>query len=158
MYGGLFNNVFGGNNAGGKISGKIVVNIDWSEGTCSSNYIGNVYGGGNLAPYKAPTTGNYTGKYPEVNIINCIVSNEVYGGGLGESAIVEGNPQVTIGVKDATVMGNVYGGGNAAKVDGSTFVMVKNKAKLMKNIYGGGNAAKVTGDTKVIVNGTSSNN
>lgn len=160
--GGRINNVFGGNNTSGTISGTITVNVDWSNSPCTANYLGNVYGGGNLATYTAPS-GNKN--YPQVNILCGTVSGSVFGGGNGdpndstqEKGSIDGNPQVTIGNANtslhSTVIGNVYGGGNAAKVKGNTFVMTKNRAQLFGNIYGGGNMAPVTGDTKVIINGT----
>ena len=157
--GGRFNNVYGGNNISGTITGTITVNVDW-QGDCD-NYLGNVFGGGNLAKYETPS-----GKpnYPQVNIKNGVVSGSVYGGGNGdpnsttqEPGSVEGNPQVTIGIEDearrAIVRGNVYGGGNSAKVTGDTFIELKYKSKVLGNVYGGGNMAPVSGDTKVIVNG-----
>ena len=71
-------------------------------------------------------------------------------------------------------IGNVYGGGNAAKVDGSTHVNIgtvsgeitfetptgeteanrKHEVKganIVGNVYGGGNAAEVTGNTNVTI-------
>ena len=51
----------------------------------------------------------------------------------------------------------MYGGGNAAPVEGSTTVKIWGKSKLFGNVYGGGNAAKVSGNTKVIVNGVTTN-
>ena len=136
--------------------------MDWSNSSCTANYLGNVYGGGNLAAYTAP---NGNKNYPQVNILCGTVSGSVFGGGNGdpndstqEKGSIDGNPQVTIGNAStslhSTVIGNVYGGGNAAKVKGNTFVMTKNRAQLFGNIYGGGNMAPVTGDTKVIINGT----
>ncbi len=52
----------------------------------------------------------------------------------------------------ATLMGDVFGGGNAAAVEGNTLVVVKgNKTKVWNNVYGGGNAAAVSGNTDVQV-------
>jgi hypothetical protein len=71
-------------------------------------------------------------------------------------------------------IGNVYGGGNAAKVDGSTHVNIGTVdgditfetptadaeadrkhtvkgANIVGNVYGGGNAAEVTGNTNVTI-------
>ena len=74
-----------------------------------------------------------------------------------------------------TITGNVYGGGNEAKVEGNTHVNIGTKlgqsivfvspvgateaqrtkvvkgAKIRGNIYGGGNKAEVTGNTNVII-------
>lgn len=157
IYGGRINNVFGGNNTGHTVSGTIQVNVDWTQGTCTSNYLGNVYGGGNLAEY------DHGGNYPEVNIINATVSGNVFGGGNGdpESATqtpgsITGNPQVKIGTassQSVTVRGNVFGGGNAAKIEGNPYVFIGHRAKVFGNIYGGGNMGRIEGNTKVIVNG-----
>ena len=146
--GGNINNVFGGNNSSGTIYGTIDVTVDWN-GTCTNNHINNVYGAGNEAAY----TGN-----PTVKIFNGTVSQNVFGGGLGASAIVTGNPVVTIGDADneakvAKIGGDVYGGGDAAAVVGTTQVNVIAKENTtINNVYGGGNAANVNG-TDVNIDG-----
>ncbi len=53
-----------------------------------------------------------------------VVEGNVFGGGKGSSAVVTGNPQVTLS-GDAQVSGNVFGGGDAAAVTGSTQVTIK---------------------------------
>lgn len=164
IYGGTIRDaVFGGCNVNGTIGGKIIVNVEDKGGYCPlSMENADVFGGGNLATYTAPTA---TPDYPEVNIINATVKN-VFGGGNGDpndayqtKGSVTGNPRVYIN-KVATpetyrgvVMGNVYGGGNAAMVDGNPTIELWRRAKVFGNVYGGGNEGKVTGDTKVIVNG-----
>ncbi|MCR4829253.1 MAG: fibronectin type III domain-containing protein [Bacteroidales bacterium] len=61
------------------------------------------------------------------------------------------NNNVVIGAGAAAELrGNVFGGGNAAKVTGSTKVLIRgNNTSVENNVYGGGNAAKVTGSTDV---------
>ena len=143
--GGRINNVFGGNNNSGTISGDITVNVEWATPACSDQYLGNVYGGGNLAPH----TGN-----PAVNLKNGTATN-VFGGGKGSTAIVTGDPVVTIGDNNAShvaiVSGNVYGGGDAAAVSGNTSVTYNdnNASSTVANLFGGGNAAGVSGTTAV---------
>lgn len=171
IYGGSMNSVFGGCNVKGIIQGKITVNVNVDTSLCRNEQkIINVYGGGNQAAYTAPTTSPYTGLYPEVNIIHGTVENDVFGGGLGASAAVTGNPVVTVGKPTtvipaagqttdtpdpspntywSTVGNNVYGGGNAAQVSGNTKVLIINKTIVNGNVYGGGNAATVTGNTDV---------
>ena len=171
IYGGNMNSVFGGCNVKGVIQGKITVNVNVDTTLCPGEQrIVNVYGGGNQAAYTAPTTGTYTGLYPEVNIIHGTVENDVFGGGLGATAVVTGNPVVTVGKPTtvipaanqttttpdpspntywSTVGNNVYGGGNAAQVSGNTKVLIINKTIVDGNVYGGGNAAGVTGSTDV---------
>ena len=161
--GGRINNVFGGNNYSGDINGSITVNVDWSQGSCTDNYVGNVFGGGNLAPYSVYgydqngpiPSGTAVYSNPAVNIKNATVSHSVYGGGKGSSAIMYGNPVVTIG--DATaahcaiVTENVYGGGDAAAVTGNTTVVYNdnNASSTVDNLFGGGNAAGVSGTATV---------
>lgn len=155
MTGGRIGNLFGGNNTSGNISGTIAVTVNW-DNTCTTSYLGNVFGGGNLA--------TYTGS-PAVNILNGTVSKNVYGGGAGElvdgaqrgaKGKVTGNPTVTIGDSDANhtakVLGDVYGGGDAADVDGTPVIVVNDCNTQIGNLYGGGNAADVNGST-ITVNG-----
>lgn len=143
--GGSAEEVYGGCNESGSITGDITVNIDSTNSTCPTRfYVENVYGGGNLAAY---------GGSPEVNIINGTVQENVYGGGYGSTAEVAGSPAVTVGVsnteKRALVLGNVFGGGNAAPVSGDTDVKILYNSYIKGNVYGGGNKATVSGDTKV---------
>jgi hypothetical protein len=162
---GIVANVFGGNNTSGTINGTITVNIEkTSENNNCGWYVGNVFGGGNLAQYSGS---------PAVNIKNGTVSGNVYGGGKGNPGAtgdqvgvpgsVTGNPVVTIGdnadnhsAYSAIVLGDVYGGGDAAKVNGYTTVAYNdatengnNIVSSVKNIFGGGNAAGVSGTTTV---------
>ena len=152
---GMVANVFGGNNTGGGINGTITVNVNKNEETCGW-YVGNVFGGGNLAQYSGA---------PAVNILNGEVSGNVYGGGKGDAndhskGQVTGNPTVTIGDKsnagyEAIVKGDVYGGGDAGNVVGTPVVNVVNKCNTtIGNVYGGGNAADVNGTDVNIDGGT----
>ena len=152
--GGSIDRIFGGNNASGAISGNIIVNVDWKTGSdsCGYNYIGSVFGGGNQAPYNRGSN-----NYPQVNIYNARIAHNVFGGGLGATAIVTGNPQVTIGSttngKKVIIGEDVYGGGDAAAVSGTPVVTVVNNCNdTIGNVYGGGNAADVTA-TNVTING-----
>ena len=223
---GNFDRVFGGNNISGTIGGKITVNVE--ETGCSPIIIGQLYGGGNQAPYDAH---GQTG--PTLNIKSFTSIGEVYGGGYGVSATVTGDTHVNINevkgkfaaqtrqkesrtisfsefvrnengdfldengqvttdeseraVVDQTIqvdipeftankiggIGMVYGGGNAAKVDGNTHVNIGTQStidfvtgvdsaqprtdvpvegvNIIGNVYGGGNKAEVTGSTNVII-------
>ena len=139
--GGKINRVFGGNTIGGTVYGKIVVNINIDE-ECGDE-IGYVYGGGNQANYTAPISDEthyagkgYTGNYPEVNIIRGHILHDVYGGGLGDETgtkgIVTGNPQVKVYSGTETIEGNTT-----------------NKVIIGGNVFGGGHAGKVVGSTNV---------
>ena len=148
--GGNIGRAFGGNNVSGSVSGAIVVNVnEISDGALNIN---SVYGGGNQAAY----TGS-----PEVNILNGTINQNVFGGGLGASAIVTGNPEVVIGdwnENHSVVIGLVsadegcvYGGGDAAQVIGTPTVVINDcGTKIFHDVYGGGNAAQ-TGTTTVTV-------
>lgn len=146
--------VFGCNNLFGAPQTTVVVDVLKDPNNVVMNLQHNVYGGGNLANYTAPS-GNLD--YPVVNIKHGTVGGSVFGGGLGASAAVIGNPQVTIGDDNtnhtAVVNGNVYGGGDEAAVTGSTTVMVQNAhSQVGIDVYGGGNQANVSGSTVVTIN------
>lgn len=160
--GGKIGNVFGGNNNGGTIDGNITVNVDWT-GSCGANALNNVYGGGNKAAYTS------NANYPEVNIYNATITGNVFGGGLGETAKVTGNPRVNVITNcpdnehsynhNVTIKGSVYGGGSAAPVEGNPIVTTQgdtDKKVLIENhVFGGGlgNTAKVDGSTRVNIYG-----
>ena len=203
---GKFGRVFGGNKSGGKIDGYIEVNIEENPECSTPIIIGGLYGGGNEAPYTYPLLDkdpNYLS--PRVNVRAFTSIGNIYGGGFGATATVTGNPLVNINVveggreyagedkpledgttvtlharsKDAKmgVIGNVFGGGNAAPVIGNPRVEVGTAAKqkmlslqtkdaagtvhevekdvlgadIRGNVYGGGNNAAVTGDPKVTI-------
>lgn len=142
---GNIGNVFGANNKSGTKGSTIEVNVKGA----TSDY---VYGAGNLAAY----TGN-----PVVNMSAGTVKNALYGGGLGETAVVTGDTQVnmtggTVGYtekvdgKDVVRGGDVFGGGNAAAVDGNTNVSIA-AGEVKRNVYGGGNQANVSGTTNVVI-------
>ena len=152
---GKINNVFGGNNQDGDISGTITVNINKKvEPEPCIWYVGNVYGGGNLASYTAPfvpeSTTVYT-NYPEVNILNGLVTTDVYGGGLGSTATVTGNPVVH--VNGGSVGHDVFGGGSEAAVNGATHVTVTT-GSVGQDVYGGGALANTGATTVDIMGGT----
>ena len=181
MTGGRVENLFGGNNTSGAVKGKIQVTVNW-DGSCNKNYLGNVFGGGNLAQYSiygynndgtVKTSGTAVYDNPVVQVLNGTVSGNVYGGGKGDPTAtgnqkgvpgsVTGNPVVTIGDNTsghesyvAAVTGDVYGGGDAANVGGTPVVNIINKCNttISGDVYGGGNAADVTGTDVNIDGGT----
>jgi len=119
---GTFDQVFGGNNIGGRIMGSITVNIE--ETGCRPIIIGELYGGGNRAAYsvygykqvtqgegdEAVTTWKICEsaseapsgfvKYgdPVVNVKSFTSIGSIYGGGYGASATMVGSPTVNISV------------------------------------------------------------
>ena len=167
------------------------------ETGCNPITIGELYGCGNQAAYVTPA-----GKPdPTLNLKSFTSIGRVFGGGLGEGAVVKGNPTVNINLvvgENATVastypgttinykdgssvtlpthasgaigaIGIVFGGGNAAEVQGNTNVSIGTQetisyesgsdhsaktvvgADIRGNVFGGGNQAKVTGNTNVAV-------
>jgi len=130
------------------------------------------------------TSGQYDD--PVLNIVSCTSIGKVFGGGLGEGAVIYGNPTVNINMINGTAtgslptlgtIGDVYGGGNQAVVEGNTTVNIGTEttvtmtsvvddssttdvneslktvegANITGNVYGGGNLADVTGNTYVYV-------
>lgn len=158
IYNGNIGNVFGGNNVSGNINGTITVTVEDDPGNdCGDFSIDNVYGGGNLAPY---TVSGEDRNYPVVNMTSGLIRYALYGGGLGSSALVTGNPQVKItgGMIGCTesiegkevVHGDIFGGGNEAPVAGNTNVIITD-GQIKRNVYGGGNQANVSGTTNVVI-------
>ena len=151
-------------------------------------------------------TNNPNYQSPRVNVRAFTSIGNIYGGGFGASATVTGNPLVNVNevqggreyagedkpLEDGTtvklyarkadgkmgVIGNVFGGGNAAKVIGNTNVMIGTEAEqemeslkttdattgtvtvvkkpvlgadIQGNVYGAGNNAEVTGHTNVVI-------
>jgi hypothetical protein len=157
---GRFDRVFGGNNIDGTISGTITVNIE--ETGCHPIIIGQLYGGGNLAPYTAPA-----GQHgPTVNVKSFTSIGEIYGGGYGAGAIVTGDTYVnvnecvgdkasaetesrTINGQSVTVSKNT---GSTVTIEGVPVEIPLHKAGtigVVGTVFGGGNAAKVVGNTNV---------
>ena len=126
---GSIQNVFGGNNAGGNIDGKITVNINKKDASCVWN-IGNVFGGGNLADFTHQAN---------VNIQKGTISGNVYGGGNKANV---GSSIVTL--TDGTINKGLYGGCNTSgTVAGDITVNVNGgqvgvDASQKADIYGGG--------------------
>jgi hypothetical protein len=161
---GTFDRVFGGNNISGTIRGMITVNIE--ETGCKPLIIGQLYGGGNLAPYEAPA-----GKPgPTINVKSFTSIGDIYGGGYGNTAVVKGDTHVNINVvegkwkdKVADQSDSDYGKSeylyDETGYKGTTKVIAGNKVTIpshakgkigaISNVFGGGNAAPVEGNTNV---------
>ncbi len=91
---GTFDRVFGGNNVQGTITGTITVNIE--ETGCRPIIIGQLYGGGNQAPYEAAE--GKTG--PTINVRSFTSIGDIFGGGYGKTATVKGDTHVNINVAE----------------------------------------------------------
>ncbi len=181
--GGTIDTVYGGSNIKGNVHGRIIVNIDDANSHECPLVVHNVYGGGRNAAYAPDTLGCYPevnilngtiSKRVQVDsngdpildpntnqpIMEC---GNVFGGGFGNAAAVTTTssaygPKVTIGsatsTNEATVEGNVYGGGDAAEIIGSTTVQFDTRSKVTVNgdVFGGGHNAAVNGSATVNIN------
>ncbi len=148
---GHFDRVFGGNNISGDISGSITVNIE--ETGCKPVTIGELYGCGNQAAYTTPA-----GKTdPTINIKSCTSIGRVFGGGLGSTAVVTGNP--TVNINEVTGLRSTYSpwtypGSTITYADGSSVTLPTHesgKIGAIGTVFGGGNEAEVVGNTNVLV-------
>ena len=170
---GKFKRVFGGNKFTGKIHGSITINIE-ENGKCGTPVIiGELYGGGNKAPYSVygyDDNGNMltsgTQKYanPQINVRAFTSIGNIYGGGLGSGAVMYGSPTVNINEVGFDMTGdyksNAYDGENVdvgQDEDAATVTLHRHTNGAMgviDKIFGGGNAAKVEGNTTVNVGTT----
>ena len=143
ILGGTFDNVFGGNNAGGKIDGTITVNIEERSDGCYPIIIGNLYGGGNEAPY--PGSGaNISTPSITVNAKSFTSIGNIYGGGKGSSAKVTGKTIVNVDEVKGYWADKDY-----TPINSTTATHIPNAIGTIGNVYGGGDAADVIGETEV---------
>ena len=172
---GMFKRVFGGNKFSGKLKGSITVNIE-ENGQCGVPIIiGELYGGGNKAPYSVYgydnngsmlTSGERKYNDPVVNVRSFTSIGNIYGGGYGSGAILYGNTNVNINETlnhqaDAeSYSGNAYPGGvlhlvtTLEEVDVKLYPHEDGKIGVIGNVFGGGNAAAVYGNTNVNIGTT----
>ena len=127
--GGRIKNLYGGNNTGNVVNGNIVINIEW-DGQSTSDYLYDVFGGGNHAEALKNTT---------VNLKKGVVSHNIYGG--GSLANVAGSTTVTI--TGDSVKNDVYGGGMKGDVMGAVTVNIGKSDStgivfINHDVYGGG--------------------
>ncbi|MBR3513999.1 MAG: hypothetical protein IKO12_06240 [Bacteroidaceae bacterium] len=115
-----------------------------------SNTLGELYGCCNAAAYATPT-----GKMdPTINVKSFTSIGRIFGGGLGATATVTGNPTVNINqvVGANADMPSTYAGTTIALPDGGSVTLPNHapgKIGAIGTVFGGGNAAKVYGDTHV---------
>lgn len=170
---GTFDQVFGGNNISGTINGSITLNIE--ETGCVPLIIGELYGGGNEAAYsiygytasgtdekgntiwnvrESKADGGPEYASPVVNVKSFTSIGNIYGGGLGTTAKMVGNPTVNINVgngdwynKSESVIGE-----NATTRPTGGYPIPSHASGAIgaiNNVFGGGNAAPVVGSTNV---------
>ena len=108
-----------------------------------SSTAGDVFGGGNAGRVDGTT---------DVYISDSNITNSVYAGGNGTTAIVNGNTILNI---DGTtiIQKHIFGGGNAAATGsaGASVSSIVNIAggKVLGNVYGGANTSVINGYAKV---------
>ena len=179
---GHFGQVFGGNNEGGVIRGHVKLNIEETGDCETPLTIDELYLGGNLASYSmygyyntktnpddddnfipiskdnpdhhTADVGRYPVPYdaPELNIISCTSIGRVFGGGLGSTAIIHGDPVVNINMIPGSHSADITRAGtDAAHRLGSIGGGYTNSSseQVEGGIFGGGNAAAVYGNTTV---------
>ena len=172
---GTYTKVFGGNNQGGAVWGSITVNI--KEEGCKPIVIGELYGGGDRAPYSIYGYKTVNGvltpleagdnealqtpyKDPRINVISASKIGTIYGGGY--LAKVVGSPHINVNMEQGKVL-NVasdYASGqdytvheietitNPLNENDETYNAILEIGKI-GTIFGGGNQADVIGDTYV---------
>lgn len=164
--GGRFGKVFGGNNISGRINGSITINIEQTG--CLPIEIGELYGGGNQAPYsiygydgteigddgverpiplRTPQQGVEPHHDPVINIVSCESIGTVYGGGF--KALMVGSPEININMVRGWVNGRYQPTG--AQDPNRQYQNAGNMDHLgtIGTVYGGGNQAEVVGSTHV---------
>lgn len=143
--GGVYNAVFGGSNTKGTIAKDMKLNIV-PEGGCGLELIGNLYGGGNLAPSKG---GNLTVECGE------IVLGNVYGG--ANAAYVDGD--VTLTIKGGSNIDYVFGGSRSVAAENHVggYAINGNVTLILKggtiaNAFGGSDTkGNIKGNVRVLV-------
>lgn len=143
--GGVYNAVFGGSNTKGAIAKDMKLNIV-PDGGCGLELIGNLYGGGNLAPSKG---GSLT--------VECgdIVLGNVYGG--ANAAYVDGD--VTLTIKGGSNIDYVFGGSRSVAAENHVggYAINGNVTLILKggtiaNAFGGSDTkGNIKGNVRVLV-------
>ena len=154
----LHGNVFGGGNLA-EVDGSPVVNITGANTQIEHS----VYGGGNNGNVTGNATVHVTDAKVGTSAIHPEEKGSVYGAGLGASTQVGGNTSVTVDGK-ANVAGNVYGGGEAGDVVGTTAVVIGgdtgNSTTTVNDVFGAGKGAESDvageGGTQVTIKKTAS--
>ena len=136
---GVFKNVFGGNDRTGSIGGNITVNIEETENCVKPLIIQNLFGGGNEAPY--PGTKRDDTEYDDpgkitVNVKSATRIDNIFGGSL--KADVNGDTEVNINMTKGYWAGKTYDG-----------KLIPDSVGVIGNVYGGGNQGVVRGNSTV---------
>ena len=135
---GTFKNIYGGNDRTGSIGGNITVNIEETD-NCMPITIQNLLGGGYQAPY--PGTNREGVEIPTpgkitVNVKSATRIDNIYGGSF--KADVNGDTEVNINMTKGWWAGKTYSGDSIDDAVGT-----------IGNVYGGGNQGLVRGNSTV---------
>ncbi|MBR2253851.1 MAG: chitobiase/beta-hexosaminidase C-terminal domain-containing protein [Prevotella sp.] len=136
---GVFKNVFGGNDRTGSIGGNITVNIEETENCEKPLIIQNLFGGGNEAAYPGTRRNGTEITTPgkiTVNVKSATRIDNVFGGSF--KADVNGDTEVNINMTKGFWAGKTYQGN-----------LIPDSVGVIGNIYGGGNQGVVRGNSKV---------
>ncbi|MBQ7419157.1 MAG: hypothetical protein IJV17_00285 [Prevotella sp.] len=137
---GTFDRVFGGNNKSGTINGSITVNI--SEIGCKPIIIGELYGGGNQAPYSVFGYKNMgTIEEPDYTIRTSLSDGSAVSTPETPYSSSQLFADPLVNVKSFTSIGTIYGGGY-----GETAVMVGSPVVNINEVVGTPNTYPTTGD------------
>lgn len=156
LFGGTITNVYGGNEEGGKIQGKITINVidkeyvdnnstpeDPSDDVHCELHVTSIHGAGNEADYK-PEIATITS--PVINVVHIKddygITGSVYGGGKQASAT--SNPKVNIGYDAATMAADI-------PQEFKDIMPATRHILVGGNVYGGGENGDVTGNPTVIL-------
>ena len=136
---GVFKNIFGGNDRTGSIGGNITVNIEETEDCVKPLIIQNLFGGGNEAAYpgtKRDGTEITTPGKITVNVKSATRIDNIFGGSF--KADVNGDTEVNINMTKGFWAGKTYQG-----------QLIPDSVGVIGNIYGGGNQGVVRGNSEV---------
>ena len=104
--------------------------------------------------YHAPASGRIATPYaaPELNIVACTYIGKVFGGGLGSGATIHGDPKVNINmIQGSHANDNSKGVPSVMTTKGLTASENPNKLGIIGDVFGGGNEATVEGNPTVNV-------
>ena len=153
---GHFGKVFGGNNLGGAIKGKITVNVE--ETGCQPIKIDDLYLESATDPRKPvkydgteyASISDFTNyDQPELNIFSCTYIGNVFGGGYGKGAVMYANPTVNVNMEPGTFADDIPAMMTELGLDVTKTAGNPDKLGIIRNIYGGGDEANIAGDTHV---------
>ena len=171
---GIFQNVYGGNDARGSIGGNITVNIEETETKCDKPIIiQNLVGGGNNAPYPGTNrngvdlaqNNNWHGEIT-VNVKSATRIDNIYGGCFNAQANADTQVNINMvkgkmaGHADVIIPKRYYDSKNSkptipnitykSNVDNDYIkCAIKNEIGTIGNVFGGGKEGKVVGNTTV---------